>query len=101
MPVSEFRLNRFERILFRIAIVLAAVIVAVRVGAMAALWLLHHSLHPGEALTPYLPFPPVRESILFRYNRPSTWGDLRGNDLPLCFYRGSNRFRSHSGSIRY
>jgi hypothetical protein len=41
MPVSEFRLNRFERILFRIAIVLAAVIVAVRVGAMAALWLLH------------------------------------------------------------
>ena len=42
MPVSEFRLNRFERILFRIAIVLAAVIVAVRVGAMAALWLLHH-----------------------------------------------------------
>jgi hypothetical protein len=42
MPVSEFRLNRFERILFRIAIVLAAVIVAVRVGAMAALWFLHH-----------------------------------------------------------
>ena len=42
MPVSEFRLNRFERILFRIAIVLALVIVAVRVGAMAALWFLHH-----------------------------------------------------------
>jgi hypothetical protein len=42
MPVSEFRLNRFERILFRLAIVLASVIVAVRVGAIAVLWFLHH-----------------------------------------------------------
>ncbi len=42
MPVPEFRLNRFERILFRIVIVLAAVIVAVRVGAIAGLWLMHH-----------------------------------------------------------
>ncbi len=42
MPVSEFRLNRFERILFWLAIVLASVIVAVRVGAIAVLWFLHH-----------------------------------------------------------
>ena len=42
MPVSDWQLNRFERILFRLAIALAAVIVGVRVGAMAALWLLRH-----------------------------------------------------------
>jgi len=42
MPASQWQLNRFERILFRIALGLAAIIVAVRVGAMAALWLLHH-----------------------------------------------------------
>ena len=42
MPASDWRLNRVERILFRTAIVLAIVIVAVRVGAMATLWFLHH-----------------------------------------------------------
>ena len=48
MPVPEFRLNRFERILFRIVIVLAAVIVAVRVGAIAGLWLVSESSWPGH-----------------------------------------------------
>jgi len=38
---SSYQLNRFERILFRIAIVLAVIIVAVRVGAMVALWCFH------------------------------------------------------------
>jgi hypothetical protein len=42
MPVSEGQLNRFERLLFRLAVALAAVILAVRVGAMAALWFLRH-----------------------------------------------------------
>lgn len=42
MPTSDWRLNRFERILFRTAIALAILIVAVRVGAMATLWVLHH-----------------------------------------------------------
>ena len=42
MPASDWRLNRIERILFRTAIALAIVIVAVRVGAMATLWFLHH-----------------------------------------------------------
>ena len=42
MPTSRLELNRFERILFRIALALAVLIVAVRVGAMAALWLFRH-----------------------------------------------------------
>jgi hypothetical protein len=42
MPASEWQLNRVERILFRTAIALAIVILAVRVGAMATLWFLHH-----------------------------------------------------------
>jgi hypothetical protein len=42
MPASEWRLNRIERILFRTAIALAIIIVAVRLGAMATLWLLHY-----------------------------------------------------------
>ena len=42
MPPSDWQLNRIERVLFRTAIALAIVIVAVRVGAMATLWFLHH-----------------------------------------------------------
>ncbi len=42
MPTAGYQMNRFERVLFRLAIVLAVVIVAVRVGAMVALWLFHH-----------------------------------------------------------
>lgn len=41
MAGSEWQLNRFERILFRIALGLAAVIVAVRIGVIAMLWYLH------------------------------------------------------------
>ena len=41
MPASDWQLNRVERILFRTAMALAIVIVAVRVGAMTALWFLH------------------------------------------------------------
>ena len=40
--VSGFQLNRFERILFRLAVVLAVVIIAVRVGAIVALWCVQH-----------------------------------------------------------
>jgi hypothetical protein len=43
MPTaSSYPLNAFERILFRVAIVLALIIVAVRVGAIVALWCVHH-----------------------------------------------------------
>lgn len=42
MVASSWQLNRFERILFRVAILLGAVLVAVRVGAMIALWFAHH-----------------------------------------------------------
>ena len=43
MPVSRWQLNRFERILFSVALALAALIVAIRVGAVAIIWYLHHS----------------------------------------------------------
>ena len=39
---ASYELNRFERALFGIAVALAIVIVAVRVGAMTALWLMRH-----------------------------------------------------------
>jgi hypothetical protein len=42
MPVSELQINQFERVLFRIALGMGAVIVAVRLGAIAAFWLLRH-----------------------------------------------------------
>jgi hypothetical protein len=42
MPTPGLALNRFERILFRIAIALAVLIVAVRLGAMVALWFFRH-----------------------------------------------------------
>ena len=42
MAVSEWQLNRFEKILFRVALALAAIIVAVRVGAIFVVWYLHH-----------------------------------------------------------
>lgn len=42
MAASNWQLNRFERFLFRVAILLGAVLVAVRVGAMVALWFAHH-----------------------------------------------------------
>jgi hypothetical protein len=35
-------MNRFERVLFRVALALAALLVAVRVGFVAVVWYLHH-----------------------------------------------------------
>ncbi|HUO15817.1 MAG TPA: hypothetical protein VMX38_12585 [Verrucomicrobiae bacterium] len=43
MPVSNFHLNRFERALFRIAVVMAFLLIAIRVGAIAIAWYLHLS----------------------------------------------------------
>ena len=42
MAAANWQLNQFERILFRIAILVGAILVAVRVGAMVALWFVHH-----------------------------------------------------------
>jgi len=42
MAVFDSPMNRFERILFRVALALAAIIVLVRVGAMLVMWYLHH-----------------------------------------------------------
>jgi len=42
MPASNWELNRFERILFRVAIVLGAVLIAVRIGTMIVLWFAHY-----------------------------------------------------------
>ena len=43
MTASELQMNRFERILLRVALVLAALIVAVCVGAVIVFWDLHHT----------------------------------------------------------
>lgn len=42
MALFACQMNRFERILFRIALILAGVIVAVRMGAIALVAYLHH-----------------------------------------------------------
>jgi hypothetical protein len=42
MAVSNWQLNRFERLLFRVALAVAVLLVAVRVGAVLAVWYLHH-----------------------------------------------------------
>lgn len=42
MRVAEWQLNRFERILFRVALVVAALLVALRLGAVFVVWYLHH-----------------------------------------------------------
>lgn len=42
MVASQPQLNRFERILFGIALVVGGLVVVVRVGAMAVTWYLHH-----------------------------------------------------------
>jgi len=42
MAVYKWQLNRFERLLFRLALALAAAVVAVRVGAVLVMWYLHH-----------------------------------------------------------
>ncbi|HUK46356.1 MAG TPA: hypothetical protein VLW06_02145 [Terriglobales bacterium] len=43
MAVLGFQLNRFERMLFKIAVVLAAVLVVVRIAAIIVLSFLHHA----------------------------------------------------------
>jgi hypothetical protein len=43
MAVSQWRLNSLERILFRIAVVLGVMLLAVRVGTMFVLWYIHHA----------------------------------------------------------
>jgi biotin transporter BioY len=43
MAVGGWQLNRFERILFRAAVVLAGLLIFARLGAMAVLAFLHHS----------------------------------------------------------
>lgn len=43
MAVSGSQLNRFERFLFRAAIILAGVLILVRVGAMLLLGILRHT----------------------------------------------------------
>jgi hypothetical protein len=42
MAVLRRQLSPFERLLFRVALALAALIVAVRLGAVAVIWYLHH-----------------------------------------------------------
>jgi hypothetical protein len=42
MAVSDWRLNRFERFLFGVAVVLAGVLIVVRLGAMLFLTTIHH-----------------------------------------------------------
>lgn len=42
MALFVCQMSRFERILFRIALALAAVIVAVRIGAVLLVWYLRH-----------------------------------------------------------
>ncbi len=42
MAASEWGMNRFERILFRLALAVAALIITVRLGFIAVMWYLHH-----------------------------------------------------------
>jgi hypothetical protein len=43
MTVSGWQLNRFERFLFRAALILAGLLIIARVGAMLLLTFLHHA----------------------------------------------------------
>ena len=42
MSASDWNLNPFERILFRVALLLAFVLISVRLGAIIVLWYAHH-----------------------------------------------------------
>ena len=42
MPFSNWQLNRFERVLFGVALTLAGLLVAVRIGAILLAWYLQH-----------------------------------------------------------
>ncbi len=43
MAVTGCQLNRFERILFKVALLLAGLLIVVRVGVMLLLTFFHHS----------------------------------------------------------
>jgi hypothetical protein len=42
MPASKWQMNRFERVLFCVALILGSVLVAIRIGAFVTLWFVHH-----------------------------------------------------------
>jgi len=42
MVVINRQLNRFERVLFSVALVLAVLLVGVRIAAVVVMWYLHH-----------------------------------------------------------
>jgi len=42
MAVFNRQLNRFERILFSVALFLAVLLVGVRIAAVVVMWYLHH-----------------------------------------------------------
>jgi len=42
MVVFDRQLNRFERVLFSVALVLAVLLVGVRIAAVVVMWYLHH-----------------------------------------------------------
>lgn len=39
---SFWQMNRFERILFRIALILGILLISIRLGAVIVVWYLHH-----------------------------------------------------------
>jgi hypothetical protein len=44
MAISQWQLTRFERILFRSALILAGLILSVRIAAVIIMFCLHHAL---------------------------------------------------------
>ncbi len=42
MAISLWQMNRFERILFRIALALGILLISIRLGAIVVVWFLHH-----------------------------------------------------------
>jgi hypothetical protein len=42
MSTSEPSMNRFERILFSVAVALGALLITVRLGSVAFIWYAHH-----------------------------------------------------------
>jgi hypothetical protein len=43
MPITNWQLNPFERILFRVALALGIILVAVRLAAILVIFYVHHS----------------------------------------------------------
>jgi hypothetical protein len=42
MAISDWQMNRFEQILFRVALVLALLVIAVRLGFVVVVGYMHH-----------------------------------------------------------